>query len=98
MGLDAPPKDFLYMECVEASVDTGFKAAYDACIDTGAKLVIIDSMGMAMEGDSESSSDVMKFYRLYINPLRSLGVAILIIDHQAKMIKGEKFADKDIFG
>ncbi len=98
MGLDTPPEDFLYLECVEAGVEDAFRAAYDTCVETGAKVVVIDSMGMAMEGDSEASSDILGFYRKYINPLRSLGLSILVVDHQAKMVKGERYGDKDIFG
>jgi RecA-family ATPase len=98
MGLQAPPENFLYLPCVEADVKTAFEAAYETCADVGAKLLIIDSLGMALQGDAESSSDVLAFYRTYINPLRALGASPFIVDHQAKTIKGEKYSDKSEFG
>jgi hypothetical protein len=41
---------------------------------------------------------VLAFYRQYINPFRSAGVSPFIVDHQSKMVKGEKYGDKDEFG
>jgi RecA-family ATPase len=98
MGFDRPPENFLYAECAGLTTAEAFGQVHELCRDIGAKFVIIDSLGMAIEGDSESSSDVLAFYRQYINPFRSAGVAPLIVDHQAKTIKGERYDQKEEFG
>lgn len=62
------------------------------------KLVIVDSVGFALDGDAENARDVLGFYRACIQPLKEAGASPLLIDHQAKVIKGEKYSDKQAFG
>ncbi len=47
-------------------------------------LVIVDSLGQFMSGDSNSSQDVSLALRLGLNPARAAGAAVLIIDHATK--------------
>ena len=63
-----------------------------------AKAVIIDSMGLAMEGDMERGKDVLAFHSRYVNPLRRLGATPFIVDHEGKLQTGEKHKDKSPFG
>lgn len=56
-------------------------------------LIIIDSIGAALEGDQEAASDICKFFQ----QLRRLGT-VLVIDHQPKTNSGDKASDKKPFG
>ncbi len=75
-----------------------FLIAAKECRRLGIKLVIVDSVGFALEGDSETARDVLGFFRECIQPLKEAGASPLLIDHQAKIIKGEKYSDKQAFG
>jgi hypothetical protein len=55
-------------------------------------------VGFALDGDSELAKDVLRFYRECIQPIRDAGTTPFLIDHQAKVIKGEKYSDKQEFG
>jgi len=57
-------------------------------------LVILDSLGMACAGDPELARDVIGFFTL----LRHLGITVLAIDHQAKLLDGQSYASKSPFG
>jgi AAA domain/NrS-1 polymerase HBD domain len=92
------PEDFYYMNASELSAEEAFSKAREFCEDKGVGLVIVDSVGFALEGDSEAARDVLTFFKLFINPLKATGVTPLLIDHQAKIIKGEKYSDKEAFG
>ena len=59
---------------------------------------IIDSMGLAMQGDMEKGRDVLAFHASYINPLRRAGATPFIVDHEGKLQAGEKHKDKSPFG
>jgi hypothetical protein len=55
-------------------------------------------VGYALDGDSELARDVLRWHRDCIQPIRDAGATPLLIDHQAKVIKGEKYSDKQEFG
>ncbi len=98
MGLDQPPDNLFYLGVLGHPAQEAFQAAYDAVVEQGVELVVIDSLGLALQGDAESSTDVIGFVRSYIDPLRATGAAILAVDHQAKRIKGDRYSDKTAFG
>lgn len=56
-------------------------------------LIIIDSIGAALNGDPESARDICRLFQ----QLRQLGT-VLILDHQTKKQKGDKSRDKTPFG
>lgn len=58
----------------------------------------MDSVGNALEGDSEASKDVIGFMREHIETLTANGIATVLIDHIAKMLKGENRRNKLPFG
>ena len=62
------------------------------------KLLTVDSLGPALQGDAEAARDVIGFYRASMDPFRALGVAVLIIDHQARLQAGESYQRKGAFG
>jgi hypothetical protein len=98
MNLKAIPENFYYLSVAMVPPEEAFRIAAEECRRLGVKLVIVDSVGFAIDGDSENSSDVLGFYRRCIQPLKDIGASPLLIDHQAKIIKGEKYADKQAFG
>jgi hypothetical protein len=98
MGLDQPPDDLLYMSALDTDVPSAFQRALDACVDHDIGLIVVDSVGPAMQGDAEASTDVLAFLDAYIKPFRSAGVAAFMVDHQAKIIKGEHSKNKLPFG
>jgi hypothetical protein len=98
MGLpDVPPK-FHYLSLAGLPADEAFQVAAEECERLKAGLFIVDSVGYALDGDSELARDVLRWHRYYIQPIRDAGATPFLIDHQAKVIKGEKYADKQEFG
>jgi hypothetical protein len=72
--------------------------AAEECERLKAGLFIVDSVGYALDGDSELARDVLRFHKNCVQPIRDAGATPFLIDHQAKVIKGEKYADKQEFG
>src|SRR5215212_5053839 len=64
----------------------------------GIRVVCIDSVGLAIEGDTTSGKDVIKFFRHNIGRFQRLGAAVLLIDHQSGLRPGEKYQDKSQYG
>jgi RecA-family ATPase len=98
MHLDAIPENFYYLSVAMMPPEEAFKVAAEECQRLNIKLIIVDSVGFALQGDSENARDVLNFYRACIQPLKDAGASPLLIDHQAKIIKGEKYSDKQAFG
>jgi hypothetical protein len=98
MGLSEIPEDFYYLSVAMMPPYEAFGIVAEECRRLGIGLVIVDSVGFALDGDSEKASDVLCFYRTCIQPLKDAGASPLLIDHQAKVIKGEKYSDKQAFG
>jgi hypothetical protein len=98
MNLDGIPEGFYYMSAAGLTPREAFEAAVEEVRRLDIGLVIVDSVGFALEGDSENARDVLGFYRECVDPLKAAGATPLLIDHQAKVIKGEKYSDKQAFG
>jgi DNA polymerase-1 len=98
MGLDDVPSDFYYLNLTNLSPKEALAYAAAECKRVGAGLFILDSVGYAMAGDLSESRDVIRFFRQEIEAIKSVGTTPLLIDHQAKVVKGEKYGDKTEFG
>jgi hypothetical protein len=98
MGLPDVPAKFHYLSLVGLPADEAFQVAAEECERLKAALFIVDSVGYALDGDSELARDVLRWHRDCIQPIRDAGATPLLIDHQAKVIRGEKYADKQEFG
>jgi hypothetical protein len=98
MGLSDVPTKFHYLSLAGLPADEAFAAAAEECQRLRAGLFIVDSVGYALDGDSELARDVLRFHKDCVQPIRDAGATPLLIDHQAKVIKGEKYADKQEFG
>jgi len=97
-GLGKPPKRLRYMSAVGVRARDAFADALAECEEHSIRLIIVDSLGPALEGDAEASRDVISFYNEVVGPFRTAGVAPLVIDHQSKMQAGERYQNKRAFG
>jgi hypothetical protein len=98
-GMGIPiPKRLAYLSGVGIPPEAAFLKALAFVEEYGAKAVIIDSMGLAMQGDMEKGKEVLAFHGRYVNPLRRAGATPFIVDHEGKLQAGEKHKDKAPFG
>jgi hypothetical protein len=97
-GLEMPPKDLLYMSAVGHTTREAFEAAREACKEHAVELLIVDSYGVALHGDAEHARDVIGFHQEYLEPLRALGIAVFVIDHQSRLQAGQSYQQKGAFG
>jgi hypothetical protein len=97
-GLDTPPEDLLYMSALGHPAREAFTAALEACKEHGVGLMVVDSLGPALQGDAEAARDVIGFFQKSIEPFRAEGIAILIIDHQSRLQQGQSYQSKGAFG
>jgi hypothetical protein len=88
-GLANPPDALLYMSALGHTAREAFTAAIEACEEHGVKLLVLDSLGPALQGDAEASRDVIAFFSQAMEPFRTKGVGALIIDHQSKLQTGQ---------
>lgn len=97
-GYDRPPDDLLYIGALGHPTRAAFDAALMECRERRAKLLILDSLGPALQGDAETARDVIGFYREVLEPFRVAGCVVLAIDHQSKLQPGQSYRDKSAFG
>jgi hypothetical protein len=97
-GLDTPPEDLLYMSALGHPAREAFTAALEACKEHGVGLMVVDSLGPALQGDAEAAKDVIGFFQKSVEPFRAEGIAILIIDHQSRLQQGQSYQSKGAFG
>jgi hypothetical protein len=81
-GLDTPPDNLLYMSALGHTAKEAFAAALEACKEHGVGLMVVDSLGPALQGDAEAARDVIGFFQKSIEPFRAEDVAVLIIDNR----------------
>jgi AAA domain len=96
--LETPPENLLYMSALGHPPREAFTAALAACKEHGVGLVVVDSLGPALQGDAEAARDVIGFFQKSIEPFRAEGIAILIIDHQSRLQQGQSYQSKGAFG
>jgi RecA-family ATPase len=82
-SLREPPDDLLYMSALGHPAKEAFAAALEACKEHGVELMVVDSLGPALQGDAEAAKDVIDFFQKSIEPFRAEGIAIVLIDHRA---------------
>jgi hypothetical protein len=97
-GLGTPPDDLLYMSALGHPAREAFTAALEACKEHGVGLMVVESLGPALQGDAEAARDVIGFFQKTIEPFRVEGIAILIIDHQSRLQAGQSYQSKGAFG
>jgi hypothetical protein len=98
VGLQSLPENFYYLSGGDHPAGVVLKRTLGFAKDCGAVLVLLDSLGFALEGDAEASRDVLRFRREYIKPFETAGITLLIVDHQSKILAGEGYHQKSPFG
>ncbi len=98
LGLDRIPEGLQYLapgitEKVPLRFEDLIAAVKKVQKERDIKLIVIDSFGAALQGDSESAKDVCRLFQ----KMRGLET-VLMIDHQSKLGKNEKYSHKSPFG
>lgn len=100
IGIEGLPESFIYYspnteECSFPDDDTGLKSleglgpAIELTVKTlGIDLVVCDSLGQMMVGDTNNGQEVALALRLGLNPARKAGAAVLVVDHATKSAAG----------
>jgi len=96
--LEAPPDDLWYVSGLGRPAGEILAGCLRVCREYGIGVVIIDSFGIALQGDAENARDVVKFHHEYLDPFRAEDVTLLVIDHQGKTQAGERYQNKRTFG
>jgi hypothetical protein len=96
--LEKPPHDLQYVSGLGRPADELFTACLEVCAREEVGMMVVDSVGIALQGDAEHARDVIRFHREYLDPFREIGVTILVIDHQGKSQAGERYQNKRTFG
>src|SRR5215207_1270740 len=76
------PRELYYVGAVGVPPEESFPNLLKLCEFVGAICTVIDSVVFTMHGDPESYHHTSQNLRDYIDPIRSLGVAPIIIDHK----------------
>jgi len=97
-GLEEPAGDLFYMSALGHPGRRAFDDALEECREHRVRLLILDSLGPALQGDAESASDVIDFYAEVMERFRARGVSVLVVDHQSKPQPGQRYRDKRAFG
>jgi DNA-binding transcriptional ArsR family regulator len=96
-GLGDSPEGVYYLSAIGHRTADVFEAALAACDDHKVEVVIIDSVGLALEGDPSDPQVVISFFRA-LDAFRAKGVTVVLVDHQAKLGAGENYQSKSAFG
>jgi hypothetical protein len=59
-GVDTPPENLLYMSALGHPAGEAFTAALEACIEHSIGLMVVDSLGPALQGDAEAANSVLR--------------------------------------
>jgi RecA-family ATPase len=96
--LEKPPYDLLYISGLGRHVGEVLKECLEICASEDVGVLIVDSLGIVLQGDAESARDVITFHHRYLDPFRVAGVTLLVVDHQGKTQAGERYQNKRSFG
>jgi hypothetical protein len=98
VGLGKPPDNLYYLCAAGYSAGKVLDKTLEDSKRLGIEVVLLDSLGFALDGDAEASRDVLRFFRRYLDPFRGAGVTLIIVDHQAKLQGKEAYHQKSPFG
>ena len=95
---EKPPEDLLYVSGVGRPAGEVLAGCLRVCEEEDVGLVIVDSLGIALQGDAGSAADVIEFHGKFLDPFRAAGVTLLVVDHQGKTQVGERYQSKRAYG
>jgi RecA-family ATPase len=93
MGIEVPD-DLHYLWASGFRFSDAFPLILEAVDELGVRVVSLDSLGMALEGDALKGAVVIDFFRDHIDQLKRRGVSVLIVDHQSSLRPGEYYQNK----
>jgi hypothetical protein len=97
MGIEVPD-DLHYLWASGFRFSDAFPLVLEAVDELGVRVVALDSLGMALEGDALKGAVVIDFFRDRIDQLKRRGVSVLIVDHQSGLRPGESYQNKAQYG
>jgi DNA polymerase I len=97
MGIELPD-DLHYLWASGVRFSEVFPLILEAVDELGVRVVALDSLGMALEGDALKGAVVIEFFRDRIDRLKRRGVSVLIVDHQSGLRPGESYQNKAQYG
>ena len=97
MGIEVPD-DLHYLWASGFRFSDVFPLILEAVDELGVRVVALDSLGMALEGDALKGAVVIDFFRDRIDQLKRRGVSVLIVDHQSGLRPGESYQNKAQYG
>jgi DNA polymerase-1 len=98
MGFAGLPEDTYYISGAGKTTKETFEAALRFVEEHGIGLVVIDSLGIAMDGDMDSAKTVVKFMHEVMDEFRAMGATSVLVDHQGKLQMGEHYQSKTQYG
>jgi KaiC/GvpD/RAD55 family RecA-like ATPase len=97
MGIEIPD-DLHYLWASGFRFSEAFPLILEAVDELGVRVVALDSLGMALEGDALKGAVIIDFFRDRIDQLKRRGVSVLIVDHQSGLRPGESYQNKAQYG
>src|SRR5215211_5056412 len=97
MGIEVPD-DLHYLWASGFRFSDVFPLILEAVDELGVRVVALDSLGMALEGDALKGAVIIDFFRDRIDQLKRRGVSVLIVDHQSGLRPGESYQNKAQYG
>jgi DNA polymerase I len=97
MGIEVPD-DLYYLWASGFRFSDVFPLILEAVDELGVRVVALDSLGMALEGDALKGAVIIDFFRDRIDQLKRRGVSVLIVDHQSGLRPGESYQNKAQYG
>src|SRR5215213_9291603 len=97
MGIEVPD-DLHYLWASGFRFSEVFPLILETVDELGVRMVALDSLGMALEGDALKGAVVIDFFRDRIDQLKRRGVSVLIVDHQSGLRPGESYQNKAQYG
>src|SRR5215218_249602 len=97
MGIEVPD-DLHYLWASGFRFSDVFPLILEAVDELGVRVIALDSLGMALEGDALKGAVVIDFFRDRVDQLKRRGASVLIVDHQSGLRPGESYQNKAQYG
>jgi RecA-family ATPase len=97
MGIEIPD-ELHYLWASGFRFSDAFALILEAVDELGVRVIALDSLGMALEGDALKGAVIIDFVRDRIDQLKRRGVSVLIVDHQSGLRPGETYQNKAQYG
>lgn len=98
-GLDDIPEDVYYIPGYELgySLNEVLAGLEEVVGETGARLIILDSLSLALEADATDARTTIRAIKT-AHWLEEYKACLLLLDHQGKIQQGESYSSKSAYG